>query len=173
MSPPRVLIYLLRRDLRFADNPIFYEISKLSQQPNVPYTHVLPIYVFAAQQIEVSGFLAADHDHSPFPEARSHVAGFWRCGPHRAKFLAESVWDLKQSLADIGSGLEIRVGMVGQVIKDMLSALKHENTELAGVWMTAEEGVEEKMEERDVRNAAMENGTQLRLFTDEKYFIDE
>ena len=173
MSASRVLIYLLRRDLRFADNPILHEISKTFQQSQHPYTHLLPIYVFAAQQIEVSGFLSSESDRSPFPEARSNVAGFWRCGPYRAKFLAESVWDLRRSLGAVGSGLEIRVGMVGQVIKEILDAFQKENTEVAGVWMTSEEGVEEKREELDVRRAAEGANTVFKLWTDEKYYVDE
>ncbi len=173
MSSPRILIYLLRRDLRLSDNPILSEVGKTFQQSHQPYTHLLPVYVFAAQQIEVSGFLTSDSDRSPFPEARSNAAGFWRCGHHRARFLAESVWDLKKSLNGIGSGLEIRVGMVGQVIKDLLDAFKSESTEVAGVWMTDEEGVEEKREEKNVRRVAEGAGTEFKLWTDEKYYVDE
>ena len=173
MTSSRVLIYLLRRDLRLSDNPIFNEIAKTFQQSQHPYTHLLPVYVFAAQQIEVSGFLSSDSERSPFPEARSGAAGFWRCGPHRATFLAESVWDLKKSLGKVGCGLEIRVGLAGQVIKDLLEAFKNQNTEVVGVWMTDEEGVEEKKEERDVREAAQNAATEFKLWTDEKYFIDE
>lgn len=80
---------------------------------------------------------------------------------------------MKKSLAAIGSGVEIRVGLVGQVVKDILNAFKKENMEVFGVWMTEEEGVEERREERDVREATKEAGTRLRLFADEKYFIDE
>ena len=173
MSSPRILIYLLRRDLRFADNPILNEVSKTFQQSQHPYTHLLPVYVFAAQQVEVSGFLSSDSERSPSPEARSPVGGFWRCGQHRSKFLAESVWDLKKSLEGVGSGLEIRVGMLGQVVKEMLEGLKKENAEIAGVWMTEEEGVEEKREERDARKVAQELDTQFKLWVDEKYYIDE
>ena len=172
MSSPRVLIYLLRRDLRLADNPIFTEVSRIFQQSQNLYTHFLPIYVFAAQQIEVSGFLS-ESEHSPFPEARSNVAGFWRCGHHRAKFLAESVWDLKKSLHETGSGLEIRVGLVGQVIDGLLNAFKKENTDVVAVWMTGEEGVEEKREERDVKKAAERAGTEFTLWTDGKYYVDD
>ena len=173
MSNPRVLIYLLRRDLRFADNPILHEISKTFRQSQHPFTHLLPVYVFAAQQVEVSGFLSSDSDRSPYPEARSNVAGFWRCGPHRTKFLAESIWDLKKSLGGVGSGLEIRVGMVGQVVKDMLDGFQKSSTEVVGVWMTSEEGVEEAAEEHDVRKAAEGAKAQFRLWTDEKYYVDE
>lgn len=173
MSTPRILIYLLRRDLRFADNPILTEISKTFQQSQYPYTHLLPVYVFAAQQIETSGFLSSDTERSPYPEARSNAAGFWRCGPHRAKFLAESVWDLKRSMQGIASDVEVRVGMLGQVAKDLLEGFEKEKAEVVGVWMTEEEGVEEKREERDVRRVAEAAGKDFKLWTDEKYFMDE
>lgn len=174
MASSHVLIYLLRRDLRLADNPVFYEISKLFQQSQCPFTHLLPIYVFPAQQIEVSGFLSSAEEHCPFPEARSQLGGFWRCGPLRAKFLAESVWDLKSSLERVGSGLTIRVGLVGQIVAALLQHFKAtEGVDVYGVWMTSEEGVEEKREERDVRRAVEEAGKEFRLWKDEKYFIDE
>ena len=173
MSPQRILIYLLRRDLRLSDNPVLHDIWKAYQLSQRPYTHLLPVYVFPAQQIEVSGFLSSDTDRSPFPEARSNAAGFWRCGPRRAKFVAESVWDLKRNMESVGSGLEIRVGMVGRVIKDLLDGFKREDAEVVGVWMTEEEGVEEKREERDVRKATEEAGTRFKLWNDEKYYVDE
>ncbi len=174
MSSSRILIYLLRRDLRLADNPIFHEISKLSQQPQHSFTHLLPVYIFPAQQVEVSGFLSSADDHSPFPEARSETGGFWRCGPLRATFLAESVWDLKSDLERLGSGLAVRVGMAGQVVADLLQSFRnHEDTEVCGVWMTGEEGIEEQREERDVRQAVEEAGANFRIWKDEKYFIDE
>lgn len=173
MTSSRVLIYLLRRDLRVADNPILHEIARITQQSQHPFTHFLPVYVFAAQQIEVSGFLLSDLDRSPFPQARSPAGGFWRCGPHRAKFLAESVWDAKKGLEKAGNGLEIRVGMAGQVIKEILDAFQQANTEVAGVWMTDEEGVEEKREERDVRRAVEGAQTEFKLWVDEKFYVDE
>lgn len=80
---------------------------------------------------------------------------------------------MKKSLAASGSGLEIRVGMVGQVVREMLGVFKEAKVEVAGVWMTEEEGVEEKREERDVRQAVHEARTEFKLYTDEKYYIDE
>ena len=74
-QPNRILIYLLRRDLRLADNPIFHELARLNSQSKKPFTHLLPVYVFPAQQVEVSGFVA-DGESSPYPEARSKVGGF-------------------------------------------------------------------------------------------------
>ena len=87
--------------------------------------------------------------------------------------MAESVWDLKQSLSRVGNGLEIRVGMIGQVINDLLEAFKNKSSEVAAVWMTDEEGVEEKREERDVKRAAEDAGIAFKLWIDEKYYIDE
>jgi deoxyribodipyrimidine photo-lyase len=175
MASQRVLVYLLRRDLRLSDNPVFHEIYRLSQESSKPFTHVLPLYVFAAQQVEVSGFLSERGAPSPFPEARSEVGGFWRCGVHRSKFLAESVWDLKTELEKVGGGLVIRVGLAGQVVQDVLQQFKqaHGSESVSAVWMTGEEGVEEKLEERDVRMAAEKAGVDFRLWVDEKYFIDE
>lgn len=175
MPGQRVLIYLLRRDLRVADNPVFHEIGKLASQSQTPFTHILPLYIFPAQQIETSGFIQGD-SKSPYPEARSEVGKFWRCGPHRAKFLAESVWDLKQDLESRGSGLVIRTGMLGDVVKDLLSKYeeqKKDEISIAGLWMTQEEGVEEKREERDVRKAVEASGHDFKLWLDEKYYIDE
>jgi deoxyribodipyrimidine photo-lyase len=175
MATQRVLIYLLRRDLRLADNPIFHEIYRSSQQSKCPYTHVLPLYVFSAQQIEVSGFLSSsESSRSPYPEARSQHGGFWRCGTRRATFLAESVWDLKTALESAGSGLTVRVGMVADVIRDLLDAFKSsDSAEVFGLWMTSEEGIEEKREERQVRRILEAAGKEFRLWTDEKYYIDE
>lgn len=173
MTPQRVLIYLMRRDLRIADNPIYNEITKAYQLHRCSFTHVLPLYVFPAQQVEVSGFLNKGA-MNPFVEARSETAGFWRCGTHRAKFLAESVWDLKTDLERIESGLAVRVGMVAQVVQDLISAFQETGEiETAAIWMTSEEGVEEKREERDVRKVAERESADFRLWCDEKYFIDD
>jgi deoxyribodipyrimidine photo-lyase len=174
MSSSRVLIYLLRRDLRLEDNPIFHEISTLFQKSQHPFTHLLPVYVFSAQQVEVSGFVSSADECCPFPEARSQTGGFWRCGPFRAKFLAESVWDLKSNLERVGSGLTIRVGMVGHVVTELLRHFQSiKDVDVYGVWMTSEEGVEEKREEREARRAVAEAGKEFKLWKDEKYFIDE
>jgi deoxyribodipyrimidine photo-lyase len=144
----------------------------LHKQSHLPYTHLLPLYVFPAEQIEVSGFLFAGAS-SPYPEARSLIGGFWRCGPHRAKFIAESVWNFRESLQNVGTGLEIRVGMIGDVLQHILEAFKAGYGEVTGVWMTGEEGVEEKREERDVMMVCREQGVEFKVVQDEKFFVDE
>jgi deoxyribodipyrimidine photo-lyase len=172
-SPSKTLIYLFRHDLRTTDNPILQELARLQQQKQRPFTYLLPIYVFPADQVEVSGFLRDPADESPYPEARSYVGGFWRCGPHRAKFLGESVWDLKEQLEHLGSSLEIRAGLLADVLRDTLKQLKDQSIDAAGVWMTAEEGTEEKDQENEARKVAEGAGTELKLWTDEKYLVDE
>ncbi|KAF8864683.1 cryptochrome [Acephala macrosclerotiorum] len=167
MSDSRVLVYLVRRDLRVSDNPVLHS---LATNKDHGFTHLLPLYVFNAQQLEISGFLKEGEPKSPYREARSQVGGFWRCGPHRAKFLAESIWDLKNSLEKVDSGLCIRVGMPGEVVNDILTK---SDLKVGAVWMVAEEGVEENREERSVRNACRDLDVEFKLWTDEKYLIDD
>ena len=189
MSPSRrILVYLLRRDLRLSDNPVFHEVSRMQSQAHAPFTHLLPLYVFPAQQIETSGFIspssAADGIRSPYPPARSQVGQYWRCGGQRAKFLAESVWDLKGNLDNIGSGLIVRVGMLQDVVRQIMDEMTSASqgsvgdagqgaSEIAAVWMTEEVAVEERREERAVRREVESRGKQFKLWKDEKYYVDE
>jgi deoxyribodipyrimidine photo-lyase len=175
MSQPRILVYLVRRDLRFADNPIFHQVIKTHQQSHHEYTHLLPVYIFPAQQVEVSGFLSSPSEGCPYPEARSQVGGFWRCGVHRVKFLAESVFDLRKTLQGAGNGLQIRVGMMRDVVKSILQSYeeKKDGGQVVGVWMTSDEGLEERQDENEVKQVCEDFNTEFKLWQDEKYFIDE
>ena len=168
MAHSNILICLFRRDLRISDNPIF---NALVTQKDHGFTHLLPLYIFPAQQIELSGFIKDESTKSPYPEARSRLGGFWRCGPHRAEFLAESVWDLKSSLEKIGSGLCIRVGTVAEVMNNILEFGGEKK--IGAVWMTREEGVEEDRDEHDAMLACHKVGADFKLWVDEKYLIDE
>jgi len=171
MADSKILIYLMRRDLRLSDNPIFHSLSK----DNQGFTHLLPLYVFPAQQVEVSGFIPKDSTaKSPYPEARSPVGAFWRCGPHRTKFVAEAVWDLKTHLQKVNSDLLLRVGMTGEVVQELLRRINERNdTSVGAVWMTAEDAVEEKQDEAEVRAACSEADVRFKLWKDEKYLVDE
>lgn len=204
-AKPRVLIYILRRDVRLSDSPVFHAVSidtpkeenslaslqnpdarpredsLVSQHDVQPFTHLLPVYVIPANQVEVSGFLDAEADRSPYPEARSKIAKVWRTGPHRAKFMAEGAWDLKKQLEnlDCGSGLEVRVGMVGEVVEHMLDwyaegkEIGNNRAAVTGIWITGDEGTEEKSDEAEVEAIARERGVGFKVWEDEKYFIDE
>nr|POE79733.1 putative cryptochrome dash, mitochondrial [Quercus suber] len=168
-----VLVYLFRRDLRLNDNPIIHEIARLNGQSQKPFTHLLPLYVFPAEQVETSGFVAKGQK-SPYPEARSRVGGFHRCGSLRAKFLAESVWDLKQDLKSIGSDLQIRVGSVKDVVKSILEGYHdRDDVTIHGLWMTGEEGWEEQEEEKAVKGLIDGEKKEFKLWDDEKYFVHD
>lgn len=175
----KILIYLVRYDIRLFDNPVIEEVSRVYSASASPFTHLLPIFVFRENQVEVSGFIPESDDpsstpKSPYPEARSKLAGFWRCGPHRAKFLAESVWDLKNTIERRGCGLAIRAGTLEDVLKDAFQYINEsDNAEIVGVWMTQDYGFEEQQEETAVKKLVEETGQDFRLFEDNKYLIQE
>lgn len=169
MPTGNTLIYLIRKDLRVSDNPIFHHLATSKDHG---FTHLLPVFVFPPHQIEVSGFIK-DGSKSPFPEARSQVGRYWRCGPHRAKFIGESVWNLKTSLESLESGLLLRVGVLGNVVQSLIDGLQQKQLKVGAVWMTGLEGTEEKDEEKSVSSICEKEGIEFKEWVDEKYFIDE
>lgn len=170
MAPTsNVLLYLVRHDLRYSDNPIF---DCLASDKDHGFTEMIPVYIFPAQQFEVSGFIK-DGSASPYPEAKSKVSRVWRTGPHRAKFVSQCVWDLKKNLESVGSGLLIRVGDTTDVISGLIKGLSQKQAKVGGVWITKEEGVEERRDQKALEELCEKSGANLRQFEDEKYFIDE
>jgi deoxyribodipyrimidine photo-lyase len=200
----RIILYVLRRDVRLSDNPVFHcaaqqsQRSKLNKLPSqdgrrsrddsltsehggAPFTHFLPVYIFPPNQIESAGFLSSPCDRSPYPEARSKVAKVWRTGPHRAKWIGQGVWDLKQQLEALncGTGLEMRVGMVDEVVRDIVDSYSQRDGDdackpkITGIWMTDDDGTEEKDDEKAVEKIASSNGIPFKLWADEKFYIDE
>lgn len=169
MARGKLLVYLLRRDLRVSDNPVLH---RLATSKDHGFTHLLPIYVFPAQQIEVSGFLK-NGEVSPYPQALSEVGKFWRCGPHRGKFVAQCVWDVKDTLEKLNSGLIIRVGSPGDVLQHVISHFNDNLPTVSAVWMTQEQSYEEQQEEEAIASICSNNAIDFKLWVDEKYFIDE
>ncbi|KAL5866762.1 hypothetical protein ACKVWC_010656 [Pyricularia oryzae] len=169
MAPRNVLIYLFRKDLRVSDNPILHG---LATQKDHGFTHLLPVYIFPANHIEISGFISDQSEKSPYPEARSKVAGYWRCGPYRAKFISQAVWDVKNSLESINSGLLLRLGSFQDVLEGLLDGLKARG-DTCSVWMVGEEGLEEIQDEISISNVCRTRGYDFKKLVDEKYFIDD
>ncbi|KAG7131586.1 putative cryptochrome DASH like protein [Verticillium longisporum] len=169
MTAVNILIYLLRHDLRVSDNPVFHHLATVKDHG---FTHLLPVYVFPAHQIGISGFIR-DGSKSPYPEARSDLGGYWRCGPHRARFLAQSVWELKESLQGLNSDLCLRAGSFDDVLQALLKGFSDKQQKVGAVWMTSEEAVEEKRDERAVSRVCSEVGVDFKLWQDEKYFVDD
>lgn len=165
-----VVIYFLRRDLRLEDNPIFHA---LATNPEHKFDHLLPVYVFPAQQVEVSGFIPLDsHEKSPYPEAKSAIGCFWRTGPHRAKFLCESVWALKESLQNVGIDLDIRAGLLPDTLLNLITRFQEKDMKVT-VWMTQMLGNDEAKEEKDSKQICQELDIEFKIWKDEKYLIDE
>ncbi|KAK4193173.1 DNA photolyase [Podospora australis] len=170
MSPnSNIIVFVFRMDLRVSDQAVFHHLSTVAGHG---FTHLLPVYCFPPNQVEVSGFVS-DGTESPYPEARSSVSRYFRCGPYRAKFLAESVWALKETLEDLQSSLLIRVGMAKDVIEHLHGGLKAHNHHIGAVWVASHEGVEEKRDERYLAAFCEAQGIKFRSWTDEKYFIDD
>ncbi|KAK5633934.1 hypothetical protein RRF57_009648 [Xylaria bambusicola] len=169
MSEVNAVIYLVRHDMRVKDNPI---LDRLASSKDHGFTHLLPLHIIPPTQVEVSGFLK-DGTRSPYPEARSEVGRFWRCGPHRARFIAQSIWNLKDNLTKLGNDLNIRIGKSDELLKDLVNGLKEQEIRVAAVWTIAEEGYEEEREEKNLKEACSDLGIELEMWVDEKYFIDD
>ncbi|OTB03984.1 hypothetical protein M426DRAFT_23301 [Hypoxylon sp. CI-4A] len=169
MSTSNVLVYIVRHDLRVSDNPILHRLASTSDHG---FTHVLPLVILPPRQIEVSGFLKEGAE-SPFPEAKSEVGHYWRCGPHRAKFIAESIWNLRENLEKIGGSLTIRIGPYDEVLKSLVAGLRESDFKVGGVWTIGEEGYEEKQDERALSKACSSLNVDFQVWVDEKYFIDD
>ncbi|KAI1392273.1 cryptochrome [Hypoxylon trugodes] len=169
MSKSNVLIYIIRHDLRVSDNPILHHLASKSDHG---FTHVLPLLVLLPHNIEVSGFLK-EGSRSPFPEAKSEIGRYWRCGPHRAKFIAQSIWNMKENLEGLGSNLTIRIGKYDQVLKILVEGLRQNELDVGGVWTIGEEGYEEKLDEKLISKTCSGLGIDFQTWVDEKYFIDD
>lgn len=166
MGQARALIYLLRRDLRLSDNAIFNAVAS-----ERGISHLIPLYVFNPSQYELSGLAQLeDNQKYPYPEARSRIGKFWRCRPHRAKFLAESLFDLKKSLKAAGSDLLIRAGKPETVISDLVKHLDHAGITVDGVWLSRDCASEEEAEERAIAKS-LPNHVKLRVFDDESTLV--
>lgn len=170
MAQSKVVIYAMRRELRLSDNPIFHHLANPESKHG--FSYLLPVYVFPAQQIDLSGFVPKGSEN-PHPAPKSAVGGYARCGPYRAKFLAESVWDLKTSLQSIGSDLLVRAGPYKDVIKSLVEGLKAKECQVGAVWMTSHEGSEEKSDEKTVASFCAKSGIDFKLWDDEKYLIHD
>lgn len=88
---PNLIIVWFRNDLRLHDNETLHEALQNA-------THVLPVYCFDTRQFGTTAF------------------GFPKTGAIRAKFLLETVRDLKLNLQDIGSDLVIKIGKPEEIV---------------------------------------------------------
>lgn len=170
MSGGSILVYLMRRDLRTSDNPILYRLSTTEHG----FTHLLPVYILPPDQIEVSG-LVKDGKMSPYPPARYDLSQRWKCGHLRAKFIAESLWDLKGNIENLGSGLVIRVGTFDGVLSGIIQhyAANQHGPQVTAVWMTEDYSPDQQREEEAVSAICGARDIKLDRLYDVKYFMHE
>lgn len=172
MSGGRIVVYLLRQDLRTADNPLFHYLSRTGGKHG--YTHLLPVYVLPPDQMELSG-LVKDGETFPYSYSLSEVSRIWKCSPHRARFLAESVWDLKSKLEALGSGLIIPAGSFPDVLESIVQhyADHNDGPQVAAVWLTEGFLPEEVIEQQAMASFCEKVGVRFTPFRDHRWFIDK
>jgi deoxyribodipyrimidine photo-lyase len=124
--------------------------------------------------MDLSGFVHDDDmDLCDNASTKSRVGHFARCGPHRAKFIAETVWNLKTSLEALGSGLVLRAGDHGKVVSGLVEGFKKQQLQVGAVWTTGLVGSEEMDQEGVVSAVCRDLDVNFKTWPDEKYFIDE
>jgi deoxyribodipyrimidine photo-lyase len=98
-------------------------------------THLVPLFVFDEREIELSGFPNYERQG---PEARTADYGFWKTGGFRARFISETVYDLRSRLRAVGSDLMVRFGRPEVVVENLAKAFQAQGDEVEGVWLQKE-----------------------------------
>ena len=116
----RLNIHWFRQDLRLLDNPALDKTIKnsmMSSAENSISKGIIPIYCFDPR------FIGGDK-MTPF--------GSQKCGVIRAKFLLDSVLDLRNNLEKKGSGLVVAYGKPEVVIPNLCRAVEDELSNIKG-----------------------------------------
>lgn len=142
-STAATTIAWFRNDLRIHDNILLHEAKESVKQGN----SVLCVYCFDPRHFA----------RTPFQSVK--------CDRFRAKFLIESVANLRQNLRSIQSDLLVAYGKPEDIMPDLLLQLAAEQTTSATtVLVQAENAYEEKGVEKKVRKSLETRaGSQLRV----------
>jgi deoxyribodipyrimidine photo-lyase len=132
--PRNILIHLHKNDLRIHDSPIL-SLAHSSRHKTV--THILPIYVFDERYINLQCVPSFQCDPRIGPP-KSRLGKFWRTGRHRARFMVESVFDLKQRYKEKGADLVLACGKPEHVVANITKAILDQGDRVEGVWMQKE-----------------------------------
>ena len=125
---------LFRDDLRVHDNPTLAAAARETDT-------VVPVYVF---------------DDRDYGETRYGTA---KTGATRARFVRESVEDLRDSLRELGGDLAVRRGRTEDVVASLADEYDAET-----VFLQTKPATEEFERERAVREAARDEGAEARRF---------
>jgi len=99
MKKKRVIVWF-RQDLRLHDNEALLDALRTSEE-------VVPVYVF---------------DERVFQGQTKY--GYPKTGRHRAKFIIESIADLRKGLKAIGSNLIVRIGKPEEILFELAQEVK-------------------------------------------------
>ncbi|MFN3927208.1 MAG: DASH family cryptochrome [Pseudanabaenaceae cyanobacterium] len=124
------IVVWLRNDLRVHDHEPLWLASRSGQL-------VIPLYCFDPRQFGTTSF------------------GFPKTGTWRARFLLESVSDLRQNLQKLGSSLVVRTGLPELVIPELIAQLGSKSPVTAVYFhreVTAEELLVEKKLQKNLPN---------------------
>jgi deoxyribodipyrimidine photo-lyase len=135
-------LLLFREDLRVHDNPALVAAAQ---------ERFVPVYVF---------------DHRDYGETRY---GTDKTGAHRARFVRESVEDLRSSLRELGGDLAVRRGRTEDVVGSLVDEFGVDE-----VVLQTKPATEEFERERAVREAARAEGAETRrLWTHTLHHIND
>jgi deoxyribodipyrimidine photo-lyase len=129
----RVLIWY-RNDLRLEDHEAIF-------RANQEQLEIIPFYCFDPRQFATTSY------------------GFPKTGNFRAKFLLESVTDLRKSLETLGSNLLIRIGKPEEIIPQLVQELQ-----IAKVYYHCEVTAEELAVEKALNKALASLPVQIKTF---------
>ena len=132
------ILVWFRNDLRSHDCETLYQASQVAKQTGA---QIFPVYCFDPRHFCETSF------------------GFAKTGAFRAKFLIESVANLRETLRSLNSNLIIRIGKPEDTLPELAKQL-----EIASVYYHAEITTEEKTVEKNLRSALKAQNVALKSF---------
>ena len=133
MSQKRIIVWY-RNNLRIHDHEPLYRASQET-------THLFPLYCFDDRQFQTTSY------------------GFPKTGSYRAKFLIDSVANLRHNLSQLNSTLIIRQGLPETIIPSLVKEHK-----ITAVYFYGEVTSEELAVEKAVKTALMNIGIPIKCF---------
>ncbi|CBQ70960.1 related to Deoxyribodipyrimidine photolyase [Sporisorium reilianum SRZ2] len=167
-----ILIAVLRNDLRLHDHPILHlcsDPSPASTPFKQPITHVLPVYVWDQRHVEISGFPSLTKATSSgggggaTQLAKTRALGLWRTGVHRARFVNESVFDLRARLRGVGSDLAMYAGTPESVVPALIHKIRAGGDSVEAVYLGREINTEEVNVQRRLQGVLEGMGVQMKM----------
>jgi deoxyribodipyrimidine photo-lyase len=137
MNNQNILVWF-RNDLRSHDCETLY---RASEEANRTGANIFSVYCFDLAHFDETSF------------------GFEKTGAFRAKFLIESVTNLRESLRSLNSDLMIRLGNPDQILPELTQQL-----EIGSIYYHAEVTTEEKTLEKKLRSIFKEQKVNFQSF---------